>query len=232
MRIIDCVQGSEEWLDARSFLPTSSHADVIMTPAKLKPSASQAGYRNKLLAEYIFGHWIDWDNKTEAMEMGSACEDNARAWFELSRDVDVQQVGLILTDDGRFGCSPDGLVGDDGLVEIKCPLLHTHVGYLVDPGSLVKDYRGQTQVELWVTGRAWCDLVSYQKDVEKVVERVEPDPTYIAAWEKVLGAFLDEVDAAKRRVADYRVKPDRSPLPEEGSYLLRQLTDSLEQAVA
>ena len=227
MRIIDVVQGSDAWLDARAFLPTSSHADEIMTPGKLAPSASQTGYRNKLLAEYIFGHWIDWNNKTHAMELGTEREDNARAWYELTRGVDVEQVGLILTDDGRFGCSPDGLVGEDGMVEIKNPLLHTHVGYLVDPATLVKEYRGQTQAQLWVTGRAWCDLISYNPDIERVVVRVEPDPAYQEAWEKVLGAFLDDFDDAKRRVAEFRVKPDRSPLPDEGSYLLRQLERSL-----
>lgn len=230
MRIIDCEQGSETWLEARAFLPTSSHADEIMTPSRLKASGSQPKYMSKLLAEWIFGHWIDFDNKGPAMERGNEQEDQARAWYELEYGVDVEQVGLIVTDDGRFGCSPDGLVGSEGMTEIKVPLLHTHILYLAQPEELEKEYHGQTQVQMATTERGYVDLVSYHHKLPKVVRRVEPDADYQKAWKDVLGAFLDSFDEAKRKLAAHRMDPDRSPLPGQRSTLLDQLERSLEVA--
>src|SRR5690606_15606549 len=160
MRIVNVVQGSPEWLQARLGIPTASQADRILTPSRLKPAAASRDYLYQLLAEWIVGHPIEWGQASPWADRGREMEAEARAAYEIVMGVDVQMVGLILTDDGLFGGSPDGLVGDDGGVEIKCPGIHTHIGYLLDPDSLVDRYRGQVRALLWLAGREWRDLWS------------------------------------------------------------------------
>src|SRR5690606_12535880 len=124
--------------------------------------------------------------------------------YELEAGVEVQTVGLIITDDGLFGGSPDGLVGADGGVEIKCPGIHTHIGYLLDPATLEAAYRGQVQALLWLTGREWWDLWAYHPELPPVRVRVLPDAAWRAAWEPALASFLDALTAARDRLREYR----------------------------
>src|SRR5690606_19199105 len=145
MRVLDVVQGSPDWLQARLGIPTASQADRIMTPRQLNPASAQREYLHQLLAEWVLGNPIDWGQASPWAERGTEMEAEARTAYELEMGVDVQTTGLLLTDDGLFGGSPDGLVGDDGGVEIKCPGIHTHIGYLLDPSTLAERYRGQTQ---------------------------------------------------------------------------------------
>jgi hypothetical protein len=231
MIVLPVEQGTPEWEYARIGHPTASGFDEILTPAKLKLSAQRFKYRNKILAEWLIGHPIDWGGASQFMDRGTDMEPEARAWYELQRDVEVEVVGHILTDDRRAGGSPDGLVGSDGGIEVKCAALHTHVGYMLDPDSLVAAYRSQVQGYLWLTGRAWWDLIAYAPTLPKIVQRIEPDAEYHAALADALGTFCDELDDAKRTLADHREAPDRSPLPgEESSHLETLLRASLEAA--
>jgi len=123
------AQGSTEWLLLRMGRPTASCFDRIITPSG-KPSSQASDYCNLLLAELMLGRPIE----TPAMpwmERGSLLEDDARAEYEFVNDVTVDRVGFCTTDDGLIGCSPDGLVGEDGLLELKCPKAEVHVGYLL-----------------------------------------------------------------------------------------------------
>jgi hypothetical protein len=158
---------------------------------------------DKLLAEIQLGHPID-DGSSKFMERGSKMEREAAAWFAFDREVEVKTVGLVLRDDGRVGASPDRLVEDDGLLEIKCPAAHTHVGYLRDPYSLVSAYRCQVQGQLWVCERDWCAMLAYNPAFDQCVVRVERDEAFIAALSDAVDQFLAEMDAAMTRLG---VKP-------------------------
>jgi exodeoxyribonuclease (lambda-induced) len=111
----------------------------------------------------------------------------------------VQQCGIILTDDGEIGASPDGLVGDDGILEMKCPSPKVHVGYM-RTGSVEKDYLSQLQGLLYVSGRKWVDVQSYCPAYPTVIIRTERDEKYIALLEKALAEFRDTLRAAKRDI--------------------------------
>jgi len=194
---LDMEQGTMEWAQARLGLPTSSCFDQIVTPARLQPAKATA-YLDTLLAEWVLGEPLDGGESLE-MRRGTVAENQARAWYEFQTDTEVEQVGFCLTDDRRVGCSPDGLIGDDGGVEIKCPMMKGHVGYLLaeDP-SLA--HRGQIQGSLWVTGRAWWDLVVWHPFAPKVVHRCYPDPEWVEAFEPALATFFERLDEGKARL--------------------------------
>lgn len=204
MKILDVVQGSPEWLRARLGIPTASQVDRILTPAKLKLSSQAGGYRNQLLAEWLCGYPIDWGGSSQFMERGTDMEPEARAFYELQHDVEARTVGFVVRDDGLFGGSPDSLVGEDGGLEIKCPALHTHIGYLLDPEALVAEYRGQVQAYLYLTGRAWWDILAYNPELPSVVQRIERDEAYIAALDQVLGLFLADLARARAQLEPHR----------------------------
>jgi hypothetical protein len=186
MKIHDCRQGSPEWWSFRAGVPTASNFEKIVTPKKMTLSAQGAGYIRELIEERIVGaEWIDRPT-TRPMQHGIDLEPEARAFYEVMTDADVDRVGFITTDDGRFGCSPDALVGEDGGLELKCPQVRTHIGYLLE-GGLPAEYRLQVHGSLWVTGRSWWDFVSYSMGLPPLVVRVERDQTT-----KTLGALLEK----------------------------------------
>jgi len=156
---VDVVQGTKEWLDAKLGIPSASNFDRILTPKTMKVSSAMAGYCHELLAEKVLGHPLD-DATSQFMQRGTLEEKAARAWYGLQQDVDVEEVGFLLRDDGRVGCSPDGLVGNDGGLEIKTPNAQTHVGYML--GEVKDKYTCQIQGGMWITEREWWDFVSYR----------------------------------------------------------------------
>jgi YqaJ-like viral recombinase domain len=187
----DIKQGEDLWLQARLGIPTASEFDRIIMPAKLELSKSSKPYTHRLLAEWMYGAPLEafvspW------MERGKELEPEAVRYYEMERGVDTQAVGIVLTDDGMIGASPDRLVGDEGLLELKCPALETHVGYMLDPPSLVADYRLQTQGQLWVCGdREWVDLMSYHPGFPTVIIRQKAEMKVFAALSTHLPAFID-----------------------------------------
>ena len=214
MKILTFPQGSTEWALCRMGRPTASQADKLITPKKLEPSKSAAGYRNLLLAEWLVGAPLD-NARSAFMDRGTDMEAEARAAYELLHDAEVRQVGFLLADDGRFGGSPDGLVGESGILEIKVPSLAVHVGYLLDPASLAAEYRGQCQALMYVSGREWTDVMAYNPQLPKVIQRLERDPEYIAAFDHALQVFLDDLDACRARLEPYRSEIARGDLPPE-----------------
>lgn len=217
--ILDFPQQSYEWEQCRLGRPTGSRFDELLTPAKLQYSKGAEKYLRHLLAEWLVGFPVVENNASQFMDRGTEEEPRARAWYEFDRDVKVREVGFVLRSDLRAGCSPDGLVGDDGGLEIKVPALTTHIGYSETPGSLSAAYRGQVQGNLYITGRAWWDVLSFSPILPAVVERVEPDPEYHAALDAALGTFLVQLDALKLKYADHRqprvMDGGYSPLPGE-----------------
>lgn len=213
MIVHDCVQGTPEWLNLRLGIPTASRFDDILTPKTRKPSASARKYRAELLAEYLIRAPMD-SPASPWMERGTALEPEARAWYAFETGADVRQVGFVTRDDRLVGGSPDSLIGEDGILEIKCPSATNHVLYMLndDPG-----YIGQCQGLLYLTGRAWVDLLSYNPVLPPVVIRVERDEEYIADLCRVLDAFVEVLEADKARLAEHRAPELAGFVPEEAA---------------
>ena len=194
-------QRSAEWLKARAGLPTASQFDRIVTSTG-KISAQGEAYARQLAGERVLGYSEELP-MTKAMERGIELEYEARSLYAMRRDVEPVETGLILEDGGRWGCSPDGLCGDDGGLELKCPGVAVHVGYLIE-GTLPTAYFAQVQGCLFVTGRKWWDFASYFPGLPMFLTRVTPDEK----WHEMIGAALPklvervtEIEAELRRLA-------------------------------
>ncbi len=216
MRIIDCEQGSPQWVRARLGIPTASCFDKIITPAEGKLSSQSAGYLHTLVAEWFLGEPMDAD-ATDFMRRGTELEPQAAAWYEFEHDAKLTTVGLCLTDDGRVGASPDRLADHDGTVEFKCPAANTHVGYvLVGPPT---KYRCQMQGQLWVCEREWCDFVSWNPYIPPVRYRVYRDDEFIGNMAAAVMEFCDKLDEAKATLADakalYESEREDNEIPAE-----------------
>lgn len=200
MKIIDCVQGSEEWLQARLGIVTASELDALITPLwKARTGAGVDTYLAKKIAEKWRGSPLVTYHGG-AMEQGSIREDEAVARYELDNDLTIRRVGFVLADDGLMGCSPDGLLDDSG-IEIKCPEPHTHVGYLLG-GELPAEYRAQVFGGMFVTGLPRWRFMSYCRGFPSLVLTVESDPKVMAAIADAVAAFMVRFDKALRAIED------------------------------
>jgi hypothetical protein len=202
---IDCEQGSRAWLMAKVGIPSASNFHRVLTPKTLKASSAAEGYAHELLAEMVLGRPLD-DATTEFMQRGTLLEKSARDWYSLQHDVDVTRVGFLMSDDRRVGCSPDGLIGEDGGLEIKCPSAPVHIGYLL--GDAADKYRCQVQGALWITGRSYWDFVSYNPDLPPCMLRFERDEKFIAALAGAVAAFIDVLAMWKRHLAGLGLFPE------------------------
>lgn len=199
MIVHDVVQGSPEWQQLRAGRPTASNFHKIVTPAKCELSKQADGYMAHLLAERILGYPLDTIS-TAAMETGREREPEAAACYEFQRGVETIKIGICFTDDGRIGASPDRFVGEDGLLEIKCPNPGTHVSYLLAGASVSADYKPQVQGQLWITGRQYIDCMSFCHRFPEAVFRIERDDSYIAKLSNAVTQFADELDATLERL--------------------------------
>lgn len=190
------------WWQLRRGVPTASSFDRILTPAQGKPSSQQDDYVAELVAErseftapYVAreGGFV-----SDEMAEGIRREPEARAWYALQTDGAVRQVGFVLSACGRFGCSPDALVGDDGGLELKNPSAKVHVRYRLK-GGLPPEYRCQVHGNLIVTGRKWFDFVSYCPGFPPLLVRVEPDE-FTDRLREELGRFHEKYRAALDRI--------------------------------
>lgn len=180
MRIDQHEQGSPEWLAARLGIPSASmFAKIVTTKGAWSTSADT--YINQLVAERLTGEREEVF-QSHHMIRGTELEPDARDLYSLMTDSEVTEVGFCLHDTLAAGCSPDGLIGEDGGLEIKCPAPSTHVEYLRG-GVLPSKYKQQVMGCLWITGREWWDFVSYHPTMKPLIVRVERDEEYIAALE-------------------------------------------------
>ena len=197
MIVHDVTQGTPEWLACRLGIPTASEFDKVIT-AEGKPSKQAEAYANRLIAEMMTGKPVNAFDGTAYTERGKELEPEAVRFYELQRDVDAVVVGFVTDDARTMGCSPDRLIGQDGLLEMKCPAAHTHVKYLLENRYLRTDYFVQVQGQMLVTGRDWADLVSYHPEMPPVIVRVERDPRFLAVMRDLLGSFAKDL-AGKRQ---------------------------------
>jgi hypothetical protein len=192
-------QGSEAWRRARMGVPTASQFNRILTPTG-RPSKQAEHYIYELLAELMMGRPLDSESYPW-MQRGIDLEEDAALWYEMQRDVTTDTIGFCMTDDGTIGASPDRLVGDDGLLEIKCPSPAVHVQYLLYPQRGVDaEYRVQVMGQLYVAERKWCDVVSYHPELPKVIVRVERDDEYIALLDDALRKFCEQLKEGKEEL--------------------------------
>jgi putative phage-type endonuclease len=196
MRLIECEQGTEEWHAARLGRVTASRVTDVIAKTKSGYSTSRANYMAELVAERLTGTAAQ-AFVNDAMRRGSEVEPEARAAYEITQGLTVKQIGFVLHPDiDMAGASPDGLVGETGLIEIKCPNTATHIATLLG-GSVPAKYNTQMQWQMACTGRTWCDWVSYDPrlptEMQMYVERVERDDAMISSLAREIETFLSEV---------------------------------------
>lgn len=199
MRIIRVPQRSPEWYEARRGIPTASNFNKIVT-SNGSPSKQAEGYLYQLVAERLAGVREE-PYISPAMLEGIAREAESRRVYAMLREVEVEEVGFCSDDSGRYGCSPDGLIGDDGVLELKNPQGKAAVEYLVS-GTLPTAYIQQVQGQLLVTGREWCDFVSYYPGLPTLIVRVERDEAFISKLQDALEAFCDKLDELCKVIRD------------------------------
>lgn len=192
----DFQQGSAEWMMARLGIPTASQFERIITPTG-KPSSQVDKYAHQLIAEQLLGAPLE-DASSGFLERGTLLEARAVSYYELQLDAETVPVGFILRDDRRSGASPDRLVGDDGLLEIKVPAAHTHIGYLLDDKGI--GYRCQVQGQLWVSEREWCDTLSWHPTFPPALVRQHRDEAFIKLLAAGVAQFCDYVDELKLKL--------------------------------
>ncbi|MCK5606523.1 YqaJ viral recombinase family protein [Candidatus Pacearchaeota archaeon] len=196
--IEDAEQGSKDWYALRAGLPSASCFDKLIT-SKGAPSKSAQKYLYQLAGERLLGYSPP-SYQNNDMVRGQEVEAEARASYEFITDAEVKQVGFCFKDERRlYGCSPDGLIGDDGGLEIKCPILSTAAEYL-DKGKLPTTYVQQVQGSMLITGRAWWDFMSYYPGLRPLIVRVERNENLIAALEVTLEVFCVELDELTERL--------------------------------
>lgn len=196
MKIHNIPQGEAEWALLRLGKVTASEADNLLTPT-LEPRKGEMPktYLATKLAESWRGEPLPGFSSW-ATEQGQLLEDEARRWYAFEFDSErIQNVGFIEHDDGRCGCSPDALIGDDCGLELKCPEAHTHVKYLL-AGELPKEYAPQVHFSLYVTGRPRWKFVSYRRKFPALVLTVERDERIIKVIETALRNFYMAFDAS------------------------------------
>jgi hypothetical protein len=199
-------QGTVEWFKLRAGIPTASEFDQLVTPEfKIRKGAMPESYLAKKLAEKWIGGPLPQIGSF-MMEQGNIMEEEAIPWYEFSMGTNVLKVGFVTTCDGRVGCSPDGLLGTDDGIEIKCPAMHTHVKYLMD-GSVPKDYIAQVQGAMFVTGRPQWTFVSYSRMLPPLVVSVRRNEDAMGALSDALGEFSEKLDAAWERLLEMNGGP-------------------------
>ena len=192
MIVLDCKQGSDEWIKRRLGIPTASQLGRIITPKTGKLSTQSVKYAMELCVEHFLRVPAD-AAKSGFMDRGKDMEGEALAWYSLVRDVPVERVGMILRDDGLVGGSPDGLVGDDGIVEVKCLSAVNHIDCWISESDGIDEYNSQQQGNMYLSGRKWCDRIWYHPTFPSRIVRVERDDEFIAGLHSAIEIFLDTV---------------------------------------
>lgn len=199
------TQGSSDWIAARLGLVTASRVSDVVAKTKSGYSASRANYMAQLVAERLTGEPTEGFT-SPAMQWGTEHEPLARAAYEFFADRTVTTAGFIPHPTiAMSGASPDGLVDEDGLIEIKCPNTATHIETLLE-GAVPSRYANQMQWQLACTGRQWCDFVSYDprlpQELSLYVRRVPRDDQRISDLESEVAAFVRELNDRREALLD------------------------------
>jgi len=209
----DLIQGSDEWLQARCGLLTASEFGLLLTPKTLKSADNPKSRAHcwEIAAQRITGY-VEPHFISDAMLRGHLDEELARAAYS-QRFAKVREVGFVTNSKWGFtlGCSPDGLVGDEGMIECKSRGQKFQVQTIVEhyeSGAIPEDYILQVQGQMLVTGRKWCDLISYSGGLPMATMRVEADSTVQDAILEAASRFELRINEI---VADYHAAIEGTP---------------------
>jgi putative phage-type endonuclease len=211
---VDAPQGSQDWLQARvGRLTASRYTDVLAKPE----TAAYRGYLLQIVTERLTQQSQESGFVNEAMQWGTDTEPLARAAYEVDTGDVVTECGLILRDDWIAG-SPDGLIGDEGLIEIKCPRSTTHIDW-IDAGGLPAKHKPQVQGLLLVTGRKWAHFCSYDPRM----------PPHLRLWWILVKADEKYQSMLLERLLAFRAEAEKmiARLTGDDGQLVRDLTLSL-----
>lgn len=204
IEIVDCIQGEDAWHRARLGLPTASEFATVRAKGKSGgESLTRAKYLRTLAAEIITGEPAE-GYTNGFMERGKAQEAQARRMYAFLHDAEPELVGFIRN--GSKGCSPDALIGTNGLLEIKTRMGHLQVELLLS-GRFPAEHVAQVQGGLWVTEREWCDLAVYSPGLPLWVGRAYRDEEYIRELSDEVDRFNEELARIVEKVRSYGAAP-------------------------
>lgn len=202
MKVSTHQQGGPDWLAERAGIATASEFASIMATVKSGEAADRRNYRARLVVERLTHKPIP-TFVSAAMRQGTEREPDARMAYMVQTGAVVEQVGLCRHDTLEAGASPDGLIGTDGGLEIKCPELATHLTYLKAKAE-PPEYTWQIQGGMWITERQWWDFVSFNPDfpphLQLVVRRIKRDDKRIALLAAEVERFMNEVRAEEDEI--------------------------------
>ena len=200
IEIINCVQGSPEWAQARLGIPTASEFSSILTKGRGgAESRTRQTYLYKLAGERVTGEVME-SFTSPHMERGKLMEDEARSAYSFITGLDCQTIGFLRR--GRAGASPDALIGKDGLLEIKTKLPHLLIEALLK-GEFPLEHKAQCQGQLWIAERDWIDLAIYWPGLPIVITRAYRDEAFINELSAAVTQFNEELDRIVAQVAAY-----------------------------
>ena len=198
IQVFDCEQGTPEWHQARTGIVTASVFSTVLAQGRGGgPSKTRNQLLHQLAAERITGEYVPTWGGNQHTERGKAMEAQVRDLYEATSELPVQQVGFIRR--GAIGASPDSLVGDDGLLEIKTALPHIQIERVL-AGVLPPEHKPQVQGQLLVSGRQWCDFRSHWPGLPELRVRVYRDLPYLSTLNAALQQFNRELDELVARI--------------------------------
>lgn len=198
----DIVQRSPEWFAARLGIATASRFAAVLAKIKTGESAERRNYRSQLVVERLTGKQVE-TYQNAAMQHGTEQEPFARMAFAAHASAIVEEVGFLRHAEIEAGCSPDGLIDEDGMIEIKCPFQSgIHIESLKN--GMPKEHVPQVQGQMWISGRQWVDFVSFDprmpEKLQLFVQRIPREDEYIANLSKEVAAFMEEVKAEEAQL--------------------------------
>ena len=200
MQIVDCDQNSPEWYRARMGIPTASEFKTIIGIKKdAREKVTRRTYMLKLAGEILTGEPMD-SYSNDHMERGKLMEDEARNLYSFMTDAEPQRVGFIRN--GQKGCSPDSLVGDRGMLEVKTKLAHMTIDCLLKD-EFPPEHKAQCQGALWVCEREWIDIAVYWPKLPLFVKRAYRDEAFIRDLSQAVDDFNSELAEMVERVRRY-----------------------------
>ena len=196
-------QGTPEWFAARCGKVTASRLGDVLAKIKSGEAAVRRNYRAQLISEQLTGVPVE-SFSSAAMQWGKDIEPQARAAYEAVSGNIAMEVGFIPHQHLMTGASPDGLIEEDGGIEIKCPNTATHIDTLLK--GMSPEHLPQIQGAMWITGRQWWHFVSFDprlpERLQLYVQRVERDQDYIDSLAKEVVLFLGEIDQVRQKLEE------------------------------
>lgn len=200
LQVFDCEQGSADWFRVRAGIPTASCFNDILTKGRGgEPSKTRRTYMLKLAGERLTGIPMEAFS-TIHMQRGHEMEEEARRAYSMITDLDTKPIGFIRR--GDTGASPDSLVGDDGMLELKTKLPHLQIDLLLSDET-PKEHYAQCQGQLWIAEREWVDLGSYWPGLPMFVKRIYRDEPFIEKLKSAVDEFNQQLSEVVERIQKY-----------------------------